>query len=57
MMPNSQSDNNVSLGQSKASKLPTGRNEDVEFSSDIADAEDLEAVLRAQAADERQEES
>ncbi|TCZ77254.1 YfhD family protein [Paenibacillus albiflavus] len=56
-MPNSQSDNNVSFGQSEASKLPTGRNEDVEFSSDIADAEDLEAVLRAKAADERQEES
>jgi len=57
MMPNSQHDKIVSFGQSEASKQEAGRNEDVEFSSEIADADDLEAVLRAKAADERQEES
>jgi hypothetical protein len=35
-------------------KLPMVRNEDVEFSSEKADADDLEALQRAAAADNRQ---
>ncbi|SEF48644.1 YfhD family protein [Paenibacillus sp. UNC499MF] len=35
--------------------IPIGKNEDVEFSSEAADAEDLEALQRANAADSRQE--
>ncbi|MFD7521123.1 YfhD family protein [Paenibacillus chitinolyticus] len=35
--------------------IPIGKNEDVEFSSEEADAEDLEALQRANAADRRQE--
>ncbi|MFD2672426.1 YfhD family protein [Marinicrinis sediminis] len=37
-------------------KLPISKNEDVEFSMDQADAADLEALKRADAADKRQEE-
>ncbi|MBD2863896.1 YfhD family protein [Paenibacillus oceani] len=36
-------------------QLEIARNEDVEFSESLADAADLEAAERAQAADERQE--
>lgn len=35
--------------------LPTEKNEDVEFSRDMADADDLEALARAEAADNRQQ--
>ncbi|MDF2725040.1 MAG: YfhD-like protein [Paenibacillus sp.] len=35
--------------------MPTAKNEDVEFSESLADAEDLEALERAEAADARQE--
>lgn len=37
------------------SKLPITKGEDVEFSKEAADAEDLEAVQRAEKADHRQE--
>jgi hypothetical protein len=37
------------------SKLPITKGEDVEFSKEAADAEDLEAVERAEEADHRQE--
>lgn len=36
-------------------KLPIGKNEDVEFSRELADENDLEAQARAKAADERAE--
>lgn len=36
-------------------QLPVGKNEDVEFSQDIADDNDVEAQERAKAADNRQE--
>lgn len=36
-------------------KLPTGKKEDVEFSMDLADEEDLKAKKRAEEADRRQE--
>ncbi|UJF35054.1 YfhD family protein [Paenibacillus hexagrammi] len=36
-------------------QLPVAKNEDVEFSSEIADRDDMEAVQRAHAADARQE--
>ncbi|MBP1156355.1 MULTISPECIES: YfhD family protein [unclassified Paenibacillus] len=36
-------------------ELPIAKNEDVEFSSELADAEDMEANRRAEAADSRQE--
>jgi len=41
--------------QSQASKLPISKNEDVEFASERADEDDLEAVMRAKEADRRQE--
>ncbi|AEI42679.1 YfhD family protein [Paenibacillus mucilaginosus] len=37
------------------SQLPIAKNEDVEFSSELADANDLEAQERADLADARQE--
>lgn len=36
-------------------QLPIGKNEDVEFSRDLADADDLEALERSNEADARQE--
>ncbi|CAM3438192.1 YfhD family protein [Marinicrinis lubricantis] len=36
-------------------QLPIGKNEDVEFSIEAADEDDLEALKRAEAADARQE--
>lgn len=36
-------------------QLPINKVEDVEFSQDLADQEDLEALQRAQEADRRQE--
>jgi hypothetical protein len=36
-------------------KLPIAKNEDVEFSMEAADEEDIEAVKRMEAADSRQE--
>jgi len=39
----------------KAGKLPIGKAEDVEFSEELADADDREASARAEAADRRAE--
>ncbi|TLS53747.1 YfhD family protein [Paenibacillus antri] len=36
-------------------QLPIGKNEDVEFSRELADEDDLEALERMHAADRRQE--
>ncbi|WP_090786849.1 YfhD family protein [Paenibacillus sp. GP183] len=38
-------------------KLPIAKNEQVEFSSEAADVDDIEAVIRADEADNRQENS
>jgi hypothetical protein len=38
-------------------KLPIAKNEQVEFSSEMADVDDIEAVIRAEEADNRQENS
>lgn len=35
--------------------LPVAKQEDVEFSAEVADKDDFEAAERAQAADDRQE--
>ncbi|WNR46362.1 YfhD family protein [Paenibacillus roseipurpureus] len=35
--------------------LPVAKQEDVEFSSEVADRDDFEAAERAEAADQRQE--
>lgn len=40
----------------KGKKVRDGRNEDVRFSMEAADEDDLEALCRAEAADRRQEE-
>jgi hypothetical protein len=40
--------------EEKSKKLPIVRNEDVEFSSEKADGDDLEALQRADVADNRQ---
>ncbi len=36
-------------------QVPVEKNEDIEFSRELADQEDMEAVARAESADERQE--
>ena len=36
-------------------RLPVEKNEDVEFSEEAADRDDMEALQRAEAADDRQE--
>lgn len=41
--------------ESKKKKLPINKLEDVEFSSELADQDDIEAQKRAQQADRRQE--
>ena len=41
--------------QNENQKLPVAKNEDVEYSRELADADDLEAVERMEAADRRQE--
>lgn len=38
-------------------KLPTGKNEDVEYDAEFADEDDVEAVERAHEADDRQEDA
>ncbi|MDF2964410.1 MAG: YfhD-like protein [Paenibacillus sp.] len=38
-------------------RLPIGKNEDVDYSAEMADEDDLEAVERANQADARQEQS
>ncbi|MBE3553829.1 MAG: YfhD family protein [Thermicanus sp.] len=43
------------MEKNKKEKMPLGKREDVEFSHEEADAEDLEAAERAKKADERQE--
>ncbi|WP_084783513.1 YfhD family protein [Paenibacillus sp. FJAT-26967] len=47
--------NNRNEKQNQENELPIGKSEDVEFSAELADAEDLEALQRAEAADSRQE--
>ncbi|MGZ9584994.1 YfhD family protein [Paenibacillus marinisediminis] len=42
-------------GQPAAGRLPIGKAEDVEFSPELADAEDLIALKRAESADARAE--
>ncbi|MGG1520190.1 YfhD family protein [Paenibacillus oryzisoli] len=42
--------------ETTTNKLPVAKNEDVEFSAEVADADDFEAAERAQEADFRQEE-
>ncbi|HZG76911.1 MAG TPA: YfhD family protein [Paenibacillus sp.] len=39
----------------QARRLPVAKNEDVEFSRELADEDDLEALERMHAADRRQE--
>lgn len=43
--------------ESSASHLPVTKAEDVEFSAELADEADLTALKRAQAADQRAEQS
>jgi hypothetical protein len=38
-------------------KLPIAKNEQVEFSSELADVDDIEALIRAEESDNRQENS
>lgn len=42
-------------GRQRKDNLPVAKKEDVEFSAEVADAEDLEAVERAEAADQREQ--
>lgn len=44
------------LNNSEEQQLPIAKNEDVEFSAELADEDDVEAQERANAADYRQEE-
>jgi hypothetical protein len=46
---------NQKLNNLAQSNLPVAKQEDVEFSAEVADKDDFEAAQRAQAADDRQE--
>jgi hypothetical protein len=41
--------------KARQNQLPVAKSEDVEYSEELADAEDIEAGQRAEAADQRQE--
>lgn len=41
--------------EKKKQSMTTGKKEDVKFSMEMADSDDLEALKRAQKADQRQE--
>lgn len=43
------------MTKEKKEQLPIEKNEDVEFSKEVADREDINAVKRAHRADNRQE--
>ncbi|ASS66866.1 MULTISPECIES: YfhD family protein [unclassified Paenibacillus] len=47
--------NSKQRAQTGNKDLPLGKNEDVEFSRELADREDLEALQRAEEADRRAE--
>ncbi|TVY09117.1 YfhD family protein [Paenibacillus cremeus] len=49
-------DPNINQAAQAGNQLPIGKNEDVEFSSDMADEADMKALQRAQKADQRQQE-
>ncbi|MBD2869464.1 YfhD family protein [Paenibacillus arenilitoris] len=55
-MDNKNMDDNNDLEKVNFAELPTGKNEDVEFSEELADEADRKAMERAAAADERNEE-
>lgn len=46
---------NQKMNNQDQSNLPVAKQEDVEFSAEVADKDDFEAAQRAQAADDRQE--
>lgn len=46
---------NNEMNRKASNQLPVAKNEDVEFSEALADADDREAVERAEAADSRQQ--
>lgn len=50
-----ENNNAMNAGQNRNNKLPIAKNEDVEFSRELADEEDMEALERMEAADRRQE--
>lgn len=43
------------MANEKSKQLPIAKNENVEFSKEVADQEDFQALKRAQRADHRQE--
>jgi hypothetical protein len=49
------SQENKGRNRQENQKLPIAKNQDVEFSMDLADEEDLKALERAEAADKRQD--
>lgn len=50
-----QENNPMNAGQNRQKNLPIAKNEDVEFSRELADEDDMEALERMEAADSRQE--
>ncbi|WP_274363238.1 YfhD family protein [Paenibacillus thermotolerans] len=50
-----ENNNPTNAGQQRQNHLPIAKNEDVEFSRELADEEDMEAMKRMEAADRRQE--
>jgi hypothetical protein len=57
MTDNNNNNNNNSLEKTNFGNLPVGKNEDVEFSEELADEADRKAAQRAAAADERNEQA
>ncbi|MEF2964743.1 YfhD family protein [Paenibacillus sp. M1] len=54
-MTESQPDRVTKRQKSKTSRIAIGHNEDVEFSEELADQEDWEALERSERADARQQ--
>ncbi|KZE72969.1 YfhD family protein [Paenibacillus sp. CMAA1739] len=54
-MPRNKRFDKVLTKTEKIKRMQSAKNEDVEFSAELADAEDLEAIRRSEVADRRQQ--
>ncbi|QDY83397.1 YfhD family protein [Paenibacillus polymyxa] len=54
-MPRNKRFDKVLTKTEKIKRMQSAKNEDVEFSAELADAEDLEAIRRSEGADRRQQ--
>ncbi|TQR97246.1 YfhD family protein [Paenibacillus ottowii] len=54
-MPRNKRFDKVLTKTEKIKRMQSAKNEDVEFSAELADSEDLEAIRRSEVADRRQQ--